>query len=332
MTPQYYVGIDLGGTAIKLALVSMEGNIVYQSTLPTEARQGGDSILYRMTDMLGDALKAMSLSQEAVKGIGIGTPGFMDIHTGLVHEAVNLGWKQYPLREKLSKLTGLPVFVDNDANCAALGEMWKGAGAGAKDLLCMTLGTGVGGGVILNGQIYHGAKGTAGEIGHMSVKPEQGFRCNCGKLGCLETITSATGIVRLALDALTAVQGDDRAKSRSSRLSVVLKAKGSLEAKDVLDAAREGDLLALEIVDQVAYYLGFALGNYTVLFNPEIIVIGGGVSQAGNVLFQPIRKQYRQFALPHLTGDIQIVPAVLGNNAGVIGAAWLVHTAEETNG
>lgn len=326
--PHVYVGIDLGGTAIKLALVSVEGQILYQTTSPTDVKGGGDDILKRMVRLMEEGLAQLSLTKEAVLGIGIGAPGFMDLETGFVYEAVNLGWRDYPLKEKLTALTGMPVFVDNDANIAALGEMWRGSGAGAKDLLCVTLGTGVGGGVILNGDIYHGARGTAGEIGHITVvtDKEKAFRCNCGKKGCLETMASATGIVRLAMEALTDQEHQEEAKG--SQLAALFREKGTIEAKDLFEAAKEQDALSIRIVEQVGYYLGLALGNYAIILNPEKIVIGGGVSKAGDILFDPIREQYRQFALPHLTGEVEIIPASLGNDAGVIGAAWLVHIAQ----
>jgi glucokinase len=315
---EWYVGIDLGGTSIKLALVTQEGKIVFKAEVPTDVVSGEDHILIQMNEMIDSGLKDLQLNRSQLKGIGIGAPAFLDMETGFVHEAVNLGWKNFALKDKLQKVTQLPVIVDNDANIAALGEMWKGAGEGAKDILCITLGTGVGGGVIINGQIHHGARGTSGEIGHVTVVFERGFRCNCGKTGCLETVASATGIVRLTQEALQ--------DGRRSLLQQVLEEKGKLEAKDIAISAEKGDELSLEILDRVGNYLGLALGNYAVVMNPEKIVIGGGVSRAGEVLFKPIRDYYKNYALEHLTGSIGIVPATLGNDAGVIGAAWLVHT------
>jgi glucokinase len=315
---ELYVGIDLGGTSIKLALITQEGEIVFKEEVTTEVVSGGDHILIQMNEMINRGLKDLQLNRHQLKGIGIGAPAFLDMETGFVYEAVNLGWKNFALKDKLQKVTQLPIIVDNDANIAALGEMWKGAGEGAKDILCVTLGTGVGGGVIINGQIHHGARGTSGEIGHVTVVFEKGSRCNCGKTGCLETVASATGIVRLSEEAL---QG-----GRNSLLQQVLKVKGKLQAKDIAKAAEQGDEVSLEILDRVGNYLGLALGNHAVVMNPEKVVIGGGVSKAGEVLFKPIRNYYKKYALAHLTGNIGIVPATLGNDAGVIGAAWLVHT------
>jgi glucokinase len=315
---EWYVGIDLGGTSIKLALISSDGEIGFKTEAPTNVTNGGDHILYQMNKMIDRGLENLQLKRSQVKGIGIGAPAFLDMETGFVHEAVNLGWKNFALKDKLQELAQLPVIVDNDANIAALGEMWKGAGEGAKDILCVTLGTGVGGGVIINGQIHHGAKGTSGEIGHVTVVFDRGFRCNCGKTGCLETVASATGIVRLTQEALR--------DGRSSLLQQIMEEKGKLEAKDIAISAEKGDKLSLEILDRVGNYLGLALGNHAVVMNPEKIVIGGGVSRAGDVLFKPIRNYYQKYALAHLTGSIGIVPATLGNDAGVIGAAWLVQT------
>jgi glucokinase len=315
---KWYVGIDLGGTAIKLAIISENGDIAYKKETATNIAGGSDQILYQMNEMIGHGLMALQLTREQLEGIGLGAPGFMDLDKGYVYEAVNLGWKEYPLKERLQEITGLSVTVDNDGNTAALGELWKGAGQGSEQLLCITLGTGLGGGAILNGQIHHGARDTAGEIGHVTVMPDGGARCNCGKSGCIETIASATGIVRLALEALKG--------NKESLLATTLEENGKIEARDVAAAAEKGDPLALHIFDRVGYYLGLTLGNYAVLLNPEKIVIGGGVSKAGDILFNPIRQYYNEFGLTRLTGDIDIVGATLGNDAGVIGAAWLVHS------
>ncbi|EGL81708.1 glucokinase, ROK family [Caldalkalibacillus thermarum TA2.A1] len=318
---QYCFGVDLGGTSIKGAIVSDQGDIAYKTSQPTAVKGDGDVIVQQMEDMLKEALKRLQLDPSRIKGVGIGAPAFMDLETGFVYEAVNLGWKNYPLKERLESKLGLPVFVDNDANTAALGEMWRGAGQGETELLCITLGTGLGAGVIVHGDIYHGARGTAGEMGHVTVVPQGGHPCNCGKTGCLETIASATGIVRLATEALQEHDG-----STVSELASIYRTKRRITARDVAAAAQEGDPLARQVLDKVGYYLGLALANYAVCFNPAKIIIGGGVSQAGDVLFAPIRQTYKRFALTHLTGEIDIVPAILGNDAGVIGAAWLAHS------
>lgn len=319
MSEKMYIGIDLGGTSIKLAFISSLGKIIYQTSAPTEIRQDDpDHILHQMNDMINQGLVQHRLNKANCLGLGIGAPAFLDMQTGHVKEAINLGWKNYPLKEKLSTITQLPVEVDNDANTAALGEMWKGAGQGEQELLCVTLGTGVGGGIIINGDIHHGAQGTAGEIGHITVVPEGGFQCNCGKTGCLETVASATGMVKIARQLL-------KESKHQSYLKNILNEKGELSTIDIAKAAREGDPLAQEVINRVGFYLGLALGNYTVTMNPGKIVIGGGVSKAGDILFDSIRHAYKRFALPHLTGEIEIVAAQLGNDAGFYGAAWLIH-------
>lgn len=212
--------------------------------------------------------------------------------------------------------TSLPAVVDNDANIAAIGEMWKGAGNGAKNLICVTLGTGVGGGVIANGQIVRGANGAAGEIGHITSVPEGGAPCNCGKTGCLETIASATGIVRLAKEKLATSETDSS-----------LRKLETITAKDVLDAAKENDRLALEVVEEVFFHLGLALANAANALNPEKIVIGGGVSKAGNWLAERVTEYFKRFAFPRVAESASIVIATLGNDAGVIGGAWLAKQA-----
>lgn len=326
MTLPMYIGIDLGGTSIKLALVDREGNIRYKTEAPTNVQDGDDSILLQIRDMIQEILATGSYRKDQIKGIGMGAPGFLNIQEGVMLEAVNIGWKNYPVRQKLQQLVDMPVFLDNDANVAAYGEQWKGAGERAQDVLCVTLGTGVGGGVIINHQIHHGAHDTAGEIGHMTVIPEGGYRCNCGKRGCLETVASATGMVRMAIDRLS------HEPKRQSKLRQILQQNGRIEAKDIAIAAENDDAFALEVMDRVAFYLGVTLANYALIMNPHKIVIGGGVSKAGDVLFEPLRTYFRKFALSDVTGEVEIVPAILGNDAGMIGAARLVHEALKNRG
>jgi glucokinase len=316
MNTNYIVGVDLGGTSIKMAIVSDKGDILFQMSEPTQVEAGSDGIFNQINEMIDRCCSRISIHRLQLKGIGIGAPAFLNIKEGFVKEAVNLGWKSIPLKQQLEKITGLPVSIDNDANVAAIGEMWRGAGQGSTELLCITLGTGVGAGVIVKGNIYHGANDTAGEFGHTTVMPEGGSPCNCGKTGCLETISSATGLIRIVTEAIK--------EGRSSVLKPSLDARGRLTAKLIADAANEGDELAVEMINKVGFYLGLALGNYAVAFNPGKIVVGGGLSHAGDIIFNPIRENYKKFALPHLTGEIDIVPAKLGNDAGVIGAAWLV--------
>lgn len=315
---KWLIGVDLGGTTTKLAFLTEEGFILKKWEIPTDISNNGERIVPNITQSLHEKLAEMNQTKNNVLGIGIGAPGPIDHENGIVFEAVNLGWKEsYALQENLAKAADLPVILDNDANCAALGEMWTGAGKGAKDLICVTLGTGVGGGIITNGQVVHGIKGAGGEIGHMTIDPFEGYQCNCGKKGCLETVASATGIVRIAKDRLSLFTKD-------SILKTMMINEGGISAKDVFDAAREEDELALEIVNHFAFYLGLAIANLGNVLNPEAIIIGGGVSKAGNTLLNPVKKYFSTFTFSTVRESSHVSIASLGNDAGVVGAAWLV--------
>ncbi|WP_421379823.1 ROK family glucokinase [Bacillus salacetis] len=318
MADKWLVGVDLGGTTTKLAFISLYGEIVHKWEIPTDTSDNGKNIIVDIAKSIDHHLDELGETKGKLKGIGMGAPGPVDMSSGIIYEAVNLGWeKNTPLKDLLEVETGLPCVIDNDANCAALGEMWKGAGNGAKDIVAVTLGTGVGGGVITNGDIVHGSRGAAGEIGHITVMPVGGFRCNCGKTGCLETVASATGVVRLAVKALE--ESEEQSVLRSE-----LEANGTISAKEIFDAAREGDALAVSTVDQLSFYLGLAVANLGNALNPDKIVLGGGVSKAGEVLLTPVNKYFKSFAFPTVSASTAISIATLGNDAGVIGAAWLV--------
>ncbi|EZP76146.1 ROK family glucokinase [Parageobacillus genomosp. 1] len=314
MAEKWLVGIDLGGTTTKMAFVTTDGDIVHKWEIDTDLSNQGKNIVKHISRSLQETLQHLGENKDRLLAIGIGAPGPVHMETGMLYEAVNLGWKNYPLKEELERETSLPVAVDNDANIAALGEMWKGAGSGARDLICVTLGTGVGGGVIANGQIVHGVNGAGGEIGHMTMIPSGGGPCNCGKSGCLETIASATGIVRIAKEKLAA----------SDRPTMLR--PDAVTAKAVFDAAKAEDALALEIVEEVTFYLGLALANAANVSNPKKIVIGGGVSKAGSILVERVTTYFRRFAFPRVAEGATIVLATLGNDAGVIGGAWLAKT------
>lgn len=315
---QLIVGVDVGGTAIKMALITPDGELVAKTQDATPVAQGEDGIIQKIADMMQQLVRQQGCTTEQVKGIGVGVPGPIDAQSGIVHQAVNLHWrKPVPLKEKLETLTGLPVAIDNDANTAALGEMWRGAGQGAKDLVVVTLGTGVGGGVILDGKVIHGINGVGGEIGHITMTPGSGSICNCGKTGCLETYTSATAIIREG--RLAAANG------ASPILTNVLAANGDIRAKDVLEAAHAGDPAALSIVDQVALYLGLALSHLAIVLNPAKFVIGGGVAAAGEILFSRVRDSFARFVpFTYVVESTEIIPATLGNDAGFYGAGWLI--------
>lgn len=319
MTEKWVVGVDLGGTTTKIAFLNTAGDILHKWEIPTDNREEGRYITINIGEAIEQKLQELGQSKENLLGIGMGAPGPVDYASGIIYNVVNLAWEDnYPLKAKLEQVTSLPVYIDNDANCAALGEMWRGAGEGAKDLICVTLGTGVGGGVIANGKIVQGISGAAGEIGHITVIPEGGAPCNCGKTGCLETVASATGIVRLATQKLN---GEPEYEGK---LMEVFKNTGKVEAKDVFDCAREGDSLSLAVIDEVAFHLGLVLANLGNTLNPEKIVLGGGVSKAGAILLDKVQANFDKFAFSRVKDSTKISIAILGNDAGVIGAACLV--------
>ncbi|KHF40876.1 ROK family glucokinase [Halalkalibacter okhensis] len=319
MENKWLVGVDIGGTTIKMAFLSEDGEIIFKWEIDTDTSQNGKQIPSDIARSIDQKLDELNQSKSNLIGIGIGAPGPVNFATGAIEVAVNLGWKNFPLKEFLEKESGLPVVVDNDANLAALGEMWTGAGEGANDLIFVTLGTGVGGGVISNGRIVHGKNGAGGEVGHITSIIEGGARCNCGKNGCLETIASATGIVRLAIEELERVDA-------TSQLRAYYEKHKTVTAKLVLDAAKEDDEIAKQVIGKVTLYLGLALANLANGLNPEKIVIGGGVSRAGDTLLTPIAEQFARFAFPKVLEAAELTIATLGNDAGVIGGAWLAKT------
>ena len=313
MTEKIYIGVDIGGTNIKVGICDEQGKLVKTFEGPTDAEQGPDVVLERIAEYTKKIVDLSSYAWEQVEGIGIGIAGFMDIPEGFVKLSPNLpGFRNVPVKKTLEQKLGKSVKIDNDANVAALGEAWSGAGAGIANVVCYTLGTGVGGGIIINGKIHQGSNGMAGELGHISIVPDlEAINCGCGQIGCLETVSSATGIVRMANDAV----------ERGELTSLALLEK--LEAKDVFDAAKSGDEVALRIVNRAAYYLGRSMATVAVVVNPQRFILGGGVSKAGDILFEPIRETFRKYAPEVAQEGVDIVPAILGNDAGVVGAAGL---------
>ncbi|WHY76123.1 ROK family glucokinase [Neobacillus sp. WH10] len=318
MAEQWITGVDLGGTTTKIAFIAMGGEIVHKWEIPTDNSNEGQNITTNIASAIDEKLAQLGETKDKLVGIGMGAPGPVDYETGIILNVVNLGWKDnYPLKESLEAASSLPAAIENDANCAALGEMWKGAGNGAKDLVCVTLGTGVGGGVIANGNIVQGINGAAGEIGHITAIPSGGAPCNCGKSGCLETVASATGIVRLAMLELNK-------NDSSGELSKLFVENGKITAKDVFDCARNGDQLAKKVLEEVSFHLGFVLANIANTLNPEKIVLGGGVSKAGNILLEAVNNNFAKFAFSAVRNSTDLALATLGNDAGVLGAAWLI--------
>ncbi|WP_227934991.1 ROK family glucokinase [Alkalihalobacillus deserti] len=315
MNKKWYVGVDVGGTTIKLAFVTSQGEIVTKWEIPTNKMEDGKHITSEIGKSIEEKCEELGEKKDSLISIGLGAPGFINMETGFIYHAVNIGWRDFPLKDKLEKETGLTVTVDNDANIAALGEMWTGAGEGAKNLLCVTLGTGVGGGIITNGQIQHGVNGMAGEIGHYTSIPIGGAACNCGKTGCLETVASATGLARLAVESLE--------YHSESVLKAIFDKNAIITSKDVFEAAEAGDKLAVKVIEEVSFHLGLALANLANALNPEKIVLGGGVSKAGPLLLDPLEAQFKRFALDRVEEGCEFKIATLGNDAGVIGGAWL---------
>ncbi len=307
----YVFGVDVGGTTVKLGLFDINGNVLDKWEIPTRTEDGGKNILPDIAADIKAKMEEKNIAKDDVAGVGVGVPGPVD-GNGIVHKAVNLGWEQFNLKEKLTTLLdGMHVEGGNDANVAALGEMWKGGGQGHKNLVAVTLGTGVGGGIIINGEIMTGATGAGGEIGHIHVEDHETECCGCGNYGCLEEYASATGIVRLANRAL-----------QSSNKDSVLRAE-ELSAKTVFDAVKAGDELAIEIAEKFGEYLGKGLGIIAGVINPEIFVIGGGVSKAGEVLFDYIKPTFEATVF-HGCRDTIFALATLGNDAGIYGAAKMV--------
>ncbi|UHA75213.1 ROK family glucokinase [Paenibacillus sp. 481] len=312
MSEQIYVGVDLGGTAIKVGICDAEGKLMHTYEGPTEVPLGPETVINNIEKYVRHIVEESPYDWEQVAGIGTGVAGFTNVKEGIVILAPNVGFKDVPIRSILEERLGKPIKIDNDANVAALGEAWSGAGAGIDHCVCYTLGTGVGGGIIIGGKIVQGFAGLAGELGHMSVIPDlEAIQCGCGQMGCLETVSSATGIIRMAQDAV----------DRGDRTSLSLVEK--LTAKDVIDAAKAGDEVAARIVSRAAFYLGKSMAAIAVTLNPERFIIGGGVSKAGEFLFEQIRETFAKLAPEPVKQGVTIVSAELGNDAGMIGAAGL---------
>lgn len=309
---KYCFGIDVGGTTVKMGLFTTEGELLDKWEIPTRKEDGGAYILNDVAASVEAKLAEKNIAKEDVAGAGIGVPG-PTLDTGYVSICVNLGWKDKNPANELSELLSIPVKAGNDANVAALGEMWKGGGEGYLDVVLLTLGTGVGGGIIINGEIAPSNRGVGGELGHITVNPDEEATCNCGNHGCLEQYASATGVVRIAKKLLAA------SKEESS-----LRTLETVTAKDVFDAAKAGDHLAVEAVEVLGKYLGLVVANVALTVDPDVFVIGGGVSKAGQVLIDVITKYYHKFA--KIIGDnkAKVVLAKLGNDAGIYGAARMV--------
>lgn len=308
---KYAFGVDIGGTTCKIGFFETSGKLLDRWEIATDTENNGESILDDVARAIDNKLAQEAISKDQIQGIGVGVPGPVK-HDGVVNKCVNLGWGVKNVEEELNARTGLPVKAGNDANVAALGEMWQGGAKGCLDVVMVTLGTGVGGGIIVGGQIVAGFDGAAGEIGHMVVNEDEIELCTCGKCGCLEQYTSATGIVRIT-----------KRKLATTSLETALKNYDSLTAKAVFDEAKAGDEVALDLVDEVGEILGAALANVAAVVNPETIVIGGGVSKAGDILIDTVKRHYIEHAF-HACRNTRFALASLGNDAGMYGCVKML--------
>ena len=307
---RYCFGVDIGGTTVKLGLFNADGDLLEKWEIPTVTEDNGKAILPDVARSIHRKMDEREMTRDEVLGVGVGAPGPVDSE-GTVYGAVNLGWGTFSIKKELQTLLNMPVEAGNDANVAALGEMWQGGAKGYEDVVLVTLGTGVGGGVIVHGKILSGSTGSAGEIGHVHVNDDEEASCNCGNKGCLEQYVSATGVVRLANEKL----------AESDRPSLLR--DRPMSAKAVWGAVKQGDALAMEVAEDFGWYLGKALAVVAGVVNPEIFVIGGGVSKAGNVLIDYIQKNYQKYAFSGCRGALFTL-ARLGNDAGIYGSAKMV--------
>lgn len=307
---QYVFGVDIGGTTVKLGFFDIEGNLLDKWEIPTRKEENGSHILPDVAESIEKKMAEKNIAKEIVAGVGIGVPGPVD-NEGIIHKAANLGWGVFSIKETLEDIIHMPVMAGNDANVAALGEMWKGGARGYDDVVMVTLGTGVGGGIIVKGKIINGSTGAAGEIGHIHVNDDETDVCGCGNKGCLEQYSSATGIVRICNKKL----------AKEDTPSVLR--GGEINAKTIFDAVKAGDEFAISVAKVYGEYLGKALASIACVVNPEVICVGGGVSKAGQVVLDYIKPHYQKYVF-HGSYDAKFALAELGNDAGIYGAAKLV--------
>ena len=308
---KYAFGVDIGGTTCKIGFFETSGKLLDKWEIKTNTENNGEAILPDVARAVDNKLAQEGISKDEVQGIGIGVPGPVKSN-GVVNRCVNLGWGVVNVAEELGNQTGLAVKVGNDANVAALGEMWQGGAKGCKDVIMVTLGTGVGGGIIVDGKVVGGFIGAGGEIGHITVNNDEIEACNCGQYGCLEQYTSATGIVRLA-----------KRKLAKTSDQTTLRNFENLTAKDIFDEAKAGDEIAIGLVDEVCEILGSTLSNMACVVNPEVIVIGGGVSKAGDILTENIKKHFEETSF-FACCDTKFALAGLGNDAGMYGCVQML--------
>ncbi len=312
---KYNIGVDVGGTNVKVALVDKSGSIVYSDTVPTRAEMGYEYTISNIITAIRNLMKESKTNKDMIDGIGFGFPGQIDCDNGIVRLAPNIpGWVNIPIADIVSKEFEIPVKVDNDVRCAALAELNYGAGKGANNLICITVGTGIGSGLIVNGKLVRGASNAAGEIGHIKLQMEGGPICGCGDTGCLEAFASGPAIVAMAEEY---IRGGKSTKYREL-------ANPDITPYIVAEAAKQGDVVAKKIFEIIGNYIGIGLSSVVNLLNPEKIVIGGGVADAGDLLFIPIKETLKKRTMPIQGSAVEVVHAELGNTAGVIGASLLI--------
>lgn len=302
----YVVGIDLGGTSIKFGVFTIDGELIFDWKIPTNRDADGERILHEIASSLQEKFSYLNIHESTVQGVGVGIPGIV-MESGSRCTCVNLGWKEKNVKKELEELLLQKVVIINDANAAALGEMWKGSAIGSSNLVFITIGTGIGGGVIVSDKIVPGTFGAGGEIGHMSMGVHTENPCGCGRFGCLEQIASATGI-----------QNEFRRRILTGSAHTLCQENFSV--KEIFEAAETGDTLALEVVDGATYWLGKAMANISSIIDPEIFILGGGVSEAGEVLLNLVTRHFRKHVLEN-SSEAKIALAIMGNQAGIYGAA-----------
>jgi len=326
---RYIIGVDLGGTNIVCGAMPEDGSReIAMRTEPTQSTQGAEAVVDRIARMIrsvvDDTMAETGARRSDFLGIGIGSPGPLDRAAGLVLMTPNLGWQNYPLRDEIVARAHLPATLDNDANCATLGEWWRGAARGARNVIGLTIGTGIGGGIILNGQLFHGASDVAGEVGHTTID-STGRRCKCGNYGCLEAYASGPAIAERAREAL--------AGNEESILTGMVNGNlAEITAQTVYEAAQRDDDLAREVVRDTARFLGTGIANMLNIFNPDIVVVMGGVTQAGDALMDPLRAEVRRRAFKPAVDACEIVLGTLPGTAGVVGAVATYKASIEGTG
>ncbi|MFO7900178.1 MAG: ROK family glucokinase [Planctomycetota bacterium] len=306
------VGIDLGGTNIKGGLVERDGTVLAKKSVRTEAAGGADHVIGRIAGLVDDVIAEGGAAKTDVVGVCVGSPGPLDGETGVIYEAPNLGWYDVPLGEKLAPRVGLPVWIENDANVAAFGEAWVGAGRGLECVILLTLGTGIGGGIVLGGRLWRGVHGTGAELGHMTIDYD-GVRCNCGSRGCIEAYASAPAVVRRMREAIDA--------GGESALRPAFDMGEEVEAKQVYEAAADGDALAREVMEQTGRFLGIAVASYVNIFDPNCVVLHGGMVNAGDMLLEPLVEEMNARSFESCRRGLRVLPSALKGEAGLVGAA-----------